>query len=281
MPNWIRNRSGKSLATTLAPRSRRSSAGQVNALWKGVNKPSTIEYLVVAGGAGGGSGGNANGGGGSGGARTGSLSVSSGQNLTVTIGGGGSGTGYGYGGTGGNSQLGPISATGGGAGAPANANNNGASGGSGGGGANATGNGPPGYGGAGNAGGYTPAEGSNGGNSSSDNNTYRNGGGGGSAALASTLANGTSVTYAYGGVQGGNCCAYTGNQSANTGNGGIAGSNIYNIFSSFAGGSGIVVLAYSAAFDDIKVGAGLTFTKNVTGGLKRYVFTSGTGTVTI
>jgi hypothetical protein len=112
MPNFIKNRSGKSLGTTLAPRSHRSSSGQVNTLWFGVGEL-LVEYLVIAGGGGGGAGYNSNGGGGAGGYRNsvaGELSgggavaetpfVAAGTTYTITVGNGG-----GAGLVGGNSSI--------------------------------------------------------------------------------------------------------------------------------------------------------------------------------
>jgi len=49
MPGLIRNKTGKVLSTTLAPRSKRVSGGHtVNADWRGVysNPPTAVEYLV-------------------------------------------------------------------------------------------------------------------------------------------------------------------------------------------------------------------------------------------
>jgi hypothetical protein len=39
MPNQISNRTGKVLSTTLAPRSRRSSSGNIQTLWAGAALP--------------------------------------------------------------------------------------------------------------------------------------------------------------------------------------------------------------------------------------------------
>jgi hypothetical protein len=49
-----------------------------------------------------------------------------------------------------------------------------------------------------------------------------------------------------------------------------------------AGGSGVVILSYpSTDLDFTSIGAGLTYTKTVSGGKKIYKFTAGTGTVTV
>ena len=146
--------------------------------------------------------------------------------------------------------------------------------------------GPPGYGGAGNVGGFTPSEGNAGGNSSSDNNTYRNGGGGGGKNLVSSIRGTGNVTYAYGGAQGGNCCASAGingvnARPANSGGGGHGASPVYNQFSSSSGGSGIVVISYDDSFEDLTSLTGLTYAKTLAGGKKIYSITAGTGTVVI
>jgi hypothetical protein len=46
MPDFIRNRSGQSLATTLAPRTRRSGTGQVNELWVGAAEQGDFESIA-------------------------------------------------------------------------------------------------------------------------------------------------------------------------------------------------------------------------------------------
>jgi hypothetical protein len=46
MPDFIRNRSGQSLATTLAPRTRRSGTGQVNELWVGAAEQGDFETIA-------------------------------------------------------------------------------------------------------------------------------------------------------------------------------------------------------------------------------------------
>jgi hypothetical protein len=215
------------------------------------------------------------------------MNVSVGQSLTATVGAGGSSGGsYGFGSNGGSSQLGSINATYGGGGAAGYGNYNGYAGGSGGGGGNATGNGPPGYGGSGNLGGYSPSEGNSGGNASSDNNTYRNGGAGGGLNLVSSIRGTGNVTYAYGGCQGGNCCACAGingvnHRPANSGGGGHASSGVYNQFYGTNGGSGIVVISYPDSFDDLTSLTGVTYSKTLANGKKIYSITAGTGTVTV
>jgi hypothetical protein len=79
-----------------------------------------------------------------------------------------------------------------------------------------------------------------------------------------------------------------GNGSANTGGGGGGGGR----FSVDAGngGSGIVIIRYPDSFDNLtSIGAGLAMSAEspsagspkVSGGFKIYIFTGGTGTVTI
>ena len=267
---------GRSIsAGFLNPRANRGSTGQVASYWAGggPNFPTLVQYLVVAGGAGGGGNAAAPGGGGAGGARTGDLAISGGQALTVSIGGAGAGFAYG-----GGSQFGSISSTGGGVGG--SGNGGGGAGGSGGGGSNTSGAGTS-PGGAGNAGGYNPSEGSNGGSGSSDDNTYRQGGNGGSKSLNTSIT-GSSVTYANGGLGGGNYNNSQGNKAANTGDGGFAASPYWNVFNPFSGGSGIVVISYPDSFENFSsVGAGLTYTLTLSGGKKIYKFTSGSGTVVV
>ncbi len=95
---------------------------------KGISKPSTVTYLVVAGGGSFRTAATVAGGGGAGGYRTSTMSVSPGTSYTVTIGGGASpGTLNGS-----NSTFHTITSTGGGAGGSLStiANANGVSGGS-------------------------------------------------------------------------------------------------------------------------------------------------------
>jgi len=42
-----------------------------------------------------------------------------------------------------------------------------------------------------------------------------------------------------------------------------------------------VIIRYPDTFADITVGAGLTHTKNTSGGYKIYTFTAGTGNITV
>lgn len=268
------------------------------------NPPSSVTYLVVAGGAGG-----CTGGGGAGGVRTGTLSVSGGTGYTLTVGGGGASAHNGN-----NSVFSSITSTGGGTGG--NSNNPGTSGGSGGGGG--CGDGSIAHTNTGGAG--TAGQGNNGGSSSSSSVTGA-GGGGGAGAVGATVStggeggvggngtassiSGSSVTYggggggspynlgfvnpAGGGTGGGGrgnswVSPYNaGNQAytagtTNTGGGG--GGN--NDGAGKAGGSGIVIISYTNTYSDLTSITGLTYTGPVnTGGNKVYTFTAGTGTVTI
>ena len=239
--------------------------------------PTSVDYLVVAGG--GGVYWDAinlsptwNGGGGAGGFRTASA-FSIGASFTVTVGAGGArGTTPGKGS---NSVFSSITSTGGGG----SADSNGAAGfqgGSGGGGGGA----PSASGGAGNEGGFSPVEGYAGG---AGGLAYGGSGGGSSAAGATGSSNGvaggagtsnsysgSAVTYAAGGA-GGN--SVTGNGAANTGDGASALGN---------GGSGIVIIRYSDSFADLtSIGGTLVSSLTTSGGYKIYQFTAGTGTVTV
>jgi hypothetical protein len=248
--------------------------------------PSTVEYLVVAGG-----GTGLAGGGGAGGFRTSnSFSVQPGTNYTITVGAGGS-----------NSQFGSLTSSRGGAGGNSGASGSfpGQSGGSGGGGGR---NNYGGFaGGTGNLGAFSPSEGNAGGTAVGTG--WASGGGagaagnGGSAAVGgaglSSSITGTSTFYAGGGGAGAGTYGSGGNGgaggggrgraslgsagtagTANTGGGGGGGSGNY------AGGSGVVIIAYPNTFSDLNVGAGLTHTLSTArSGFKVYRFTAGTGTV--
>ena len=93
------------------------------ASYGGLLSPTSVEYLIIAGGAGGGAGGvGGSGGGGAGGYRTGTASVTAGTTYTITIGGGGANRTAVFeipgqtGGNGGNSSAFSITSTGGGGG---------------------------------------------------------------------------------------------------------------------------------------------------------------------
>jgi hypothetical protein len=262
MPRQVVNRSGKSLATTLSPRSRRSGSGQVNTLWQApVSISATggtitdvgeyrvhsftssgtfsvqslgdfggaIEYLIVAGGGGA----NDYGFGGAGGYRELTATVTA-TNYTITVGGGGTSAANNNPTKGGTTSAFSTSTTGGGTGG--RTYNNGSIGGSGGGAGGANNGQLYGSGGAGNEGGYSPVEGYAGGGSGYDNP----GGGGGAGGAGnsngtggigrSNSYTGTSVTYGRGGQ-------YLGTAPANSGNGG-------DLFGPTNGGSGIVVVRY-------------------------------------
>jgi len=155
---------------------------------------STIEYLIVAGGAGGG--GGYGGGGGAGGFRTNfpspgtSVSV---QDYPITVGGGGArGTGPSIAGSNGNPSSGfSITSTGGGSGATYPSPLNGGSGGSGGGGSGVDVPPQSGSGGSGNTPSVSPSQGNNGGDGSGNLPSNRGGPGGGVAAGGGGGATGT------------------------------------------------------------------------------------------
>jgi hypothetical protein len=229
----------------------------------------SCDYLVVAGGGGGGSG--TAGGGGAGGYLTGTgLAVANGTPIAVTVGAGGTTPGT-YPGTataGANSVFSSITSAGGGAGATnATIGGNGGSGGGGGGNANIAG------------GTATPAgQGNNGGAANSNSSAFGAGGGGGASAVGGTGTNstggaggngtansisGTSITYAGGG--GGGAFTAISPSTGGTGgggNGGVSGTSAQsgtanrggggggagaNSNQGGAGGSGIVIIKYSAA----------------------------------
>jgi hypothetical protein len=263
--------------------------------------PTAIDFLVIAGGGAGG--GDQNyymntGGGGAGGYRT-SVGTTGGggttetaltrtlTSYTITVGAGGAGAYNGSGTQGSSSVFGTITTVGGGYGAAGN-NVPGGAGGSGGGGGNYYSLSPA--GGAGTANQGFRAENGNGqagggaGGVSVDWNTPGIG-------IASTIT-GTSVNRAGGGkgspsgnertgktIWGGGGNNYNDKTgTANTGSGGGAKSNSQE--NSGNGGSGVVILRYSATSSPLVVGAGLTYTDSIVGSNRVYVFTAGTGTIT-
>jgi len=166
-----------------------------------VYPPSSINYLVVAGGGGGGYPYNGTGGGGAGGVLQGSLSITGAIQYTVTVGGGG-GTET----NGSNSVFSSITCYGGGFGTGETGQLNGNSGGSGGGGGSQGTTSS--LGGAG-----TSGQGSSGGGGVSDNANYRNGGGGGGAYTGgpSIVSSGLIARYNAGSVSGTTWTDVTGN----------------------------------------------------------------------
>ena len=265
--------------------------------------PTTVEYLVVAGGGAGG--GWAGGGGGAGGYRTATgYSITSGVNITVTVGAGGAATPSGTYTSGNwspgeNSIFGSVTATGGGAGAtfgltPAGGAG-GVNGGSGGGASYGT---SPGTG--------TVGQGNDG---SSYTASYAGGGGGGSGAAGSnkdggaglqSSITGTPTYYAGGGAAsagtgglaagtgglggGANGISSGGPATSGTANTGGGGASAYTTTStgtsqtgSGAGGSGVVIIRYS----DIYSAANTTGSPTVTvaGGYRIYKWTT-SGSIT-
>jgi hypothetical protein len=260
------------------------------------NAPPTVDYLVVAGGGGGSRGGGGAGGlrstvtaTGGGGTLESPLTVNAGTSYTVTVGAGGAGDPNvsSIGTNGANSVFGPITSTGGGAGAQAAFAP--LSGGSGGGAetggiSGAAGTANQGFaGGDGFGSGGTRGSGGGGGAGAVGVNGASAAGGAGGAGVACSIT-GSSVTYGggggthgissagAGGTGGGGAGAVSGPGgagSANTGGGGGGGGN-----EGGAGGSGIVILRYANTYDDLIVGAGLTYTYANTGGYKIYSFTA-------
>lgn len=283
MPKVFRDTSGGKAVGggALSPRTRKTNSTLQIDSWRrggGSNPPQNVDFLVVAGGGSGpGMGANVGGGGGGGGGMRSSVTptagnatgeakvnISPGTNYSVVVGG-----------TGANSTFATITSNGGGNGG-GSGSATGASGGSGGGGISGGGGGTAGQGHGGGHGagswGYTVCSsgggGGAGGGGGSTGSTSSGGSGGGGVSNSIT---GSAVTYSAGGGgqnSGGGCAGGAGG-GANTGNGCCGG----------AGGSGVVVVRYLNSFDNLNVGAGLTFTLTNTGGYKIYRFTAGSGIV--
>jgi len=273
--------------------------------------PTTVEYLVVAGGAGGGSGSDrGNGGGGAGGYRTGTLSVTPGTPYTVTVGSGGASS------SGGSiSVFSTVTSAGGGAGASrGNPFSVGQSGGSGGGADHdlntsvGFGNTPP----------TSPSQGNNGGqgyNSGNVNLNFGGGGGGGAGGVggnansstsgragdggvgATSSISGSTTYYAGGGGGGaqygssatgygaglggtggggngrtGGSSPGAGSATSGTVNTGGGGGGAHIGDGGGSGGSGVVILRYADTFSAANTTGGSTAT--VAGGYRIYTFTS-------
>ena len=253
--------------------------GLIQKAWAGSQTTNAVEYLVVAGGGGGGVYGG--GGGGAGGLIQGITPVTAGSSITVTVGSGGAGKSASYlvGGSGTNSLLGNITATGGGGGNSYSSSTATPSGGSGGG--NATSNGTTvgqgvfgqgNLGGSGYSSGFGGGAGGGGAGTAGLNGTSAVAGNGG-AGIASSIS-GTITTYGggggagfwtgttafgTGGVGGGGAGGSSGGSpggngtagTANTGGGGGAtGSQPEGAgTSSGAGGSGIVIISYPDTYN--------------------------------
>jgi hypothetical protein len=225
--------------------------------------PSTVEYLVVAGGGGGGAGNtgitNGTGGAGSGGSKSTSYSVSTGTPITVTVGGGGGG---------GNSVVGPLN------GAAGQTSTFGVSVGGGSGGLSG-GGGPAGGTGATYTGGGGGTQNTSGGAGFADSITgssvTRGGGGGGGGAVPG--AGGA------GGGGAGSAGSPGGNGTANTGGGAGGTQAVANTFGG-TGGSGVVVVAWSQNFLAASATTGSpTYSSVSRSGYHVYTFT-GTGSIT-
>ena len=259
-----------------------------------LQKPPTVEYLVVAGG-GGGSGANG-GGGGAGGYRTATgFAITSSTPITVTVGAGGAQNTVGA-----SSVFGSISTVGGGSG-------NGGAGGSGGGHGNGGGSGGTATAGQGNIGGAAPggqsngAAGGGGAGGSGFANSSSNGGAGG-AGLYSSIS-GTSTAYAGGGGGSGGNGAGTTSGAGGSGGGGAGGYGTSETWNGVAGtantgggggggggrsgvgngngsegGSGIVILRYLTTYAAAKNITGSP-TITIEGSYRVYKFTS-SGSIT-
>jgi len=290
-----------------------SASAASNSVTPRIPGPTSVDYLIVAGGASGGGTGTRSGvaarfpggGGGAGGFRTATgLSVTAGTSYTVTIGAGGAGVANVAGNNGSNSSFNAVVSTGGGGGAGYSSLTgataiNGNSGGSGGGGSDGArgtgtaGQGNDGGGGAGNTN-FGGSGGGGGGASASGVDAGANAGAGGSGTANSY--SGSSVTYAGGGGGGqtrsgqipgsggaGGGGAGAGDAAsvagiANTGGGGGGGGGIDTARNSANGGSGVVIIRYpNTAADAVSTTGSPTFTN--TGGNKIYTFTS-SGSIT-
>jgi len=271
-----------------------------------VSAPTSVEYLVVAGGGGGGKAGAGGGGGGAGGYRTGTLSVSAATPYTVTVGGGGAGATVTYGVAGANgsdSIFSTITSTGGGGGA-SGVNKAGADGGSGGGGAQRA---PGSPGGLGNTPSTSPSQGNNGGAATSNPNGDAGGGGGGAGAAGSqapgatsggaggvgvqSSITGTAIYYAGGGGGSGDVSGASGGlggggtggsgtqgTAGTTNTGGGGGGNGNSAYNGNAGGSGIVIIRYADTFLAATSTTGSP-TITTSGGYRIYQWT-GSGSIT-
>ena len=247
-----------------------------------------VQYILAAGGGGGGSGTTYVGGGGAGGLIVGTMNITeTNGTFSLTIGAGGAVQSQG-----GSSSFGAITAIGGGFGA--STSGSGGSGGSGGG-ASVDGSAGSGTSGQGSNGGPSsgsiPASGCNKCHFSTHPVCYPafSGGGGGAGGvgtgvtgteavgrspggpgLTPSLPNYSSKTYSAGGDGERNCYGQPGG-SGNTGNGGGAYSQ---------GGSGEIVFVYSSDSRSlVTIDPGLAYTYTISGGYKRYIFTSGTGNI--
>jgi hypothetical protein len=271
--------------------------------------PSSVEYLIVAGGGGGGHG--RGGGGGAGGYRTSTLSVSANTAYTVTVGGGGGGSSSTIvsGSDGSPSTFASITSIGGGGGGSVaiSPTQNGRPGGSGGGAGDedttsgTAGAGTPGQGNNGGIGqggpSWSGAAGGGGGAISVGQNAPWQliGGAGGSGAPNSIT--GLSVTYSGGGgggsVSGGTAGSGGTGGGGNSGNpGGVGGTNLggggggghfpgQGNGNGGAGGSGVVIIAYPTASNGLtSINPGLTYdTPSGRPGFRVYRFTGGSGPI--
>jgi hypothetical protein len=264
--------------------------------------PTSVEYLVLAGGGGGRDSGysiGSAGGGGAGGYYNSTIGVSASTAYTVTVGGGGPNNGSGS-----PSEFSSIYAYGGGTGGTGSRPNgeNGTAGGSGGGGGygdsnGGSGGGSLGGGNSGGTGGVGPPHGAAGGGGAGGAGGSGHGGAGGSGATSSIT--GSSVIYACGGG-GGNEQAVPGNGGSSNVNGGRGGSTSQGYTpqtgaaytgtgggggggqqsqSGVGGGSGVVIIAYPNTFKTPTISGGLSYDQPSRSGYRVYRFTGGTGNI--
>ena len=280
-----------------------SSSSASNSITTPQAAPSSVEYLVLAGGGSGGSNGNSNGcggGGGAGGYRTSTLSVAASTGYTVTVGGGGASRGAiptAQGNPGSNSVFASITSIGGGGGGGDGGGNGGSGGGAGSYGFN-PGQGTSEQGNNGGNGGWFPAYAGGGGGGASgaggNASEYSNGAGGNGSASSIT---GTSTYYAGGGSSGAEGGYATqpggagggGNGVNNSGTAGNGGNNLGgggggsagpSASAGGSGGSGVVIIAYPSSNAPLaSISGGLSYDQPSRSGYRVYRFTGGTGNI--
>lgn len=267
MPQQIRNRTGKVLSTTLAPRSRRSSSGNIQSLWAGVTSFGSVEYLSINGGAT-----SSIAGGNHGTWREGSQTLLKGTGFTVTVGAANNAS------TCGDMSAATVYSFGSGSGGSGSNAVIGHDGGAGGGGAGGTG----GSSGSGDPAGHQGGNGGGGRSTSITGSAVTLAGGGGGQGHR----NGGGLTVATGGSGGGGngeyysygCAAVA---TAGTVNSGSGGGGTHECGGG-GGGSGRVTIAYPSTLGALtSIDAGLTFSLSTASrsGYHVYSFTGGTGTV--
>lgn len=296
-----------------------NAAGSVTAISNSITAttpaPTSVQYLVVAGGAGGGLNGRGGGGGGAGGYLTSTYPVSPGSSYTIQVGGGGGQSSDGT-----PSYFGPITSYGGGTGNSVPGNPGGSGGGSQCDSPNSDyfkgGNGTPGQGNPGGSGNhghdnpYTGAGGGGGGIGGAGGSVAlgyfgsdaRNSDGGSGGSGADNSITGTNVHYAAGGGggtdnpgrNGGSAGGPTagsggrsgdqpyyngGNGQANTGSGGGGSADRVNPTNAGSGGSGRVVIRYPDAYAVASSTTGTSSSGAPSGGYRTYIW-DGSGSIT-